>query len=79
MSDLPKGIQALAATLSNTYALLLLLDGLPYVDITARKQADFLADLNRWKRHIYPTLARSQVRFFTLAPNGEIKELSFTR
>ena len=35
-ADLPKGIQALAATLSNTYALLLLLDGLPYVDQIGR-------------------------------------------
>ena len=26
----------------------------------------------------YPSLSRSNVRFFTLAPNGEIKELTFT-
>ena len=79
MSDLPKGIATIAKTVPNQHALLLLLDGYPYVEFTARKSADFLTDLNLWKRKTYPSLARSQVRFFTLAPNGEIKELSFNR
>ena len=46
--------------------------------MTARKHADFLTDLNAWKRKTYPSLVRSQVRYFTLAPHGEIKELTFT-
>jgi len=75
MSDLPKGIEKVAATVSNQYALLLLLDGFPYVEFTARKAADFTTDLNSWKRNTFPSLKRSQVRFFTSAPNGEIKEL----
>ena len=78
MADIPKGIEKRAATLQKTYALLLLLDGYPYVELTARKHADFLTDLNAWKRKTYPSLIRSQVRYFTLAPNGEIKELTFT-
>jgi hypothetical protein len=47
--------------------------------MTARKHADFLTDLNAWKRKTYPSLARSDVRFFTLAPSGELKELNFTK
>ena len=75
MSDLPKGIERIAATVPKQFALLLLLDGYPYVELTARKSADFLTDLNAWKRKTLPSLRRSQVRFFTSAPNGEIKEL----
>ena len=75
----PKGIATIAKTVPGQFALLLFLDGFPYVELTARKQADFLVDLNAWKRKTYPSLARSDVRFFTLAPSGEIKELSFDR
>jgi hypothetical protein len=78
MSDTPKGIERIAGTVPKQYALLLLLDGYPYVELTARKHADFLTDLNAWKRKTYPSLVRSDVRYFTLAPNGEIKELTFT-
>jgi hypothetical protein len=78
MSTTPKGIERIALTIRNQYALLLLLDGYPYVELTARKHADFLTDLNAWKRKTYPSLLRSDVRYFTLAPNGEIKELTFT-
>ncbi len=78
MSTVPKGIERIALTIRNQYALLLLLDGYPYVELTARKHADFLTDLNAWKRKTYPSLLRSDVRYFTLAPNGEIKELTFT-
>jgi hypothetical protein len=73
----PKGIITIAKTVPGQYALLLFLDGYPYVELTARKSADFLTEVNAWKRKTYPSLARSEVRFFTLAPSGEIKELSF--
>ena len=78
MADLPKGIERVATTVPRQYALLLLLDGFPYVELTARKHADFLTDLAMWKRKTYPSLTRSSVRYFTLAPSGEIKELTFT-
>jgi hypothetical protein len=78
MADIPKGIEKIATTVPRQYALLLFLDGFPYVEMTARKSADFMTDLNSWKRKTYPSLARSDVRYFTLAPNGEIKELTFT-
>ena len=78
MSTLPKGIEKIAATVQKQYALLLFLDGFPYVEFTTRKSADFMTDLNAWKRKTYPSFSRSDVRFFTLAPNGEIKELNFT-
>jgi hypothetical protein len=79
MADLPKGIEKIAATVRGQYALLLFLDGFPYIEMTARKSADFMTDLNAWKRKTYPSLSRSNVRFFTLAPNGEVKELTFTK
>jgi hypothetical protein len=75
----PTGIERIARTVPGQHALLLLLDGYPYVEFTARKNADFLTDLNMWKRKSLPMFARSDVRFFTLAPNGELKELSFHR
>ena len=79
MADVPKGIERIAATVPKQYGLLLLLDGYPYVELTARKHADFLTDLNAWKRKTYPSLSRSDVRFFTLAPSGEMKELNFIK
>jgi len=79
MADVPKGIATIAKTVPRQFALLLLLDGFPYVEMTARKSADFLTDLNAWKRKTYPSLSRSNVRFFTLAPTGEVKELTFTK
>ena len=78
MNNLPKGIATIAKTVPGQYALLLFLDGYPYVEFTARRSADFLTDLNAWKRKSLPIFARSVVRFFTLAPSGEIKELTFT-
>jgi hypothetical protein len=47
--------------------------------MTARRHADFLSDLAAWKRKTQPSLARSVVRYFLLAPNGEIKELAFNK
>jgi hypothetical protein len=79
MPETPKGIERIAATVPKQYALLLLLDGYPYVEMTARRHADFLTDLATWKRKTQPSLARSVVRYFLLAPNGEIKELAFNK
>ena len=78
-AETPRGIQRIALTIKNQYALLLLLDGYPYVEFTARKHADFLSDLGLWKRKTHPSLARSQVRFFTVDPIGTLKELTFNR
>jgi hypothetical protein len=79
MTTLPKGIERIALTVPKQYALLLLLDGFPYVEFTARKHADFLTDLNAWKRNTFPSFKRSVVRYFLLSSNGEIKELTFTK
>jgi hypothetical protein len=79
MAETPKGIATIAKTVPGKYALLLLLDGYPYVEFTTRKSADFMTDLNAWKRKSLAMFARSNVRFFTLAPTGELKELTFTR
>ena len=77
MTAIPAGIERIARTVSGQYALLLLLDGYPYVEFTARKHADFMSDLGLWKRKTHPSLARSQVRFFTVDPIGTLKELTF--
>ena len=79
MTPTPAGIERIARTVQGQYALLLLLDGYPYVELTARKHADFLSDLGLWKRKTHPSLARSQVRFFTVDPIGTLKELTFNR
>jgi hypothetical protein len=79
MTQPPAGIERIARTVQGQYALLLLLDGYPYVELTARKHADFLSDLGLWKRKTHPSLARSQVRFFTVDPIGTLKELTFNR
>ena len=79
MTQPPAGIERIARTVQGQYALLLLLDGYPYVEFTARKHADFLSDLGLWKRKTHPSLARSQVRFFTVDPIGTLKELTFNR
>lgn len=78
MTTLPKGIERIAQTVKGQHALLLLLDGFPYVEMTARKHADFLTDLATWKRITQPSLRRSVVRYFILSANGGIKELTFT-
>lgn len=78
MTTLPKGIERIAQTVKGQHALLLFLDGFPYVEMTARKHADFLTDLATWKRVTQPSLRRSVVRYFILSANGEIKELTFT-
>ena len=78
-SPVPAGIERIALTVKGQYALLLLLDGYPYVEMTARKHADYLSDLGLWKRKTHPSLARSQVRFFTVDPIGTLKELTFNR
>ena len=75
----PAGIERIARTVPGQYALLIWLDGYPYVEFTARKHADFLSDLGLWKRKTHPSLARSQVRFFTVDPIGTLKELTFNR
>ena len=76
-TPVPSGIERIARTVQGQYALLLLLDGYPYVEFTARKHADFLSDLGLWKRKTHPSLVRSQVRFFTVDPVGTLKELTF--
>jgi len=69
MNNLPKGIATIAKTVPGQYALLLFLDGYPYVEFTARKHADFLTDLNAWKRKTYsPSPAPSSASLRLLPP-----------
>lgn len=79
VKPVPLGIQRIARTVTGQHALLLFLDGYPYVEFTARKSADFTSDLNAWKKNTFPSLRRSECRFFTLAPDGDLKELSLIR
>jgi hypothetical protein len=45
-------------------ALVLLLDGIPCVDVEAATPTRFAEKMVLWKRCIYPSLARSDVRYF---------------
>ena len=45
-------------------ALVLLLDGIPCVDVEAATPTRFAEKMELWKRCIYPSLARSEVRYF---------------
>ena len=58
---------------------MLLLDGLPYVELTARTAAAYMTETNLWKRKTLPSLSKSQVRFFCVASDGDIKELDLIR
>ena len=73
------GIQRIARTVAGQHALLLFLDGYPYIEFTARKASHFMTDLNAWKKNTFPSLRRSECRFFTVDPDGIIKELSLIR
>lgn len=74
---IPAGVLRLARAAVDKYALLILLDGYPYVELHAAKKADFAADLARWKIKTYPTLLLSRIRYFTLLPDGKITEKTF--
>ena len=76
MLEIPKSIIAKAAPLGVSYALLIFLDRTPYIELTARKQADFLVALAAWKKTTLASLERSDVRYFIRSP-GDIKELTF--
>lgn len=45
-------------------ALILLLDGIPCLDVEAATHARFAEKLDLWRRHVLPSLARSDVRYF---------------
>ena len=45
-------------------ALILLLDGIPCLDVEAATPARFAEKLDLWRRHVLPSLARSDVRYF---------------
>ena len=45
-------------------ALVLLLDGIPCLDVEAATPARFAEKLDLWRRHVLPSLARSDVRYF---------------
>lgn len=61
------------------YHLIIELDGLPYLEFSSAKQADFLVDLAKWKRANASSLdpERVAVRFFVVDPDGGIKEFTF--
>lgn len=76
MSDkVPKAVEAKLEGTSCKYALIVFLDAKDaFIDFTCPNHADFLAELRDWKRKVWPSLMRSQVRLFIKEP-GAIKEL----
>lgn len=60
--------------------LVLLLDGIPCTDVEAATFARFDAKLSLWKRCVFPSLARSDVRYFYVVKSmkkTDISEVTF--
>jgi hypothetical protein len=60
----PAGIVKRAAQVPQPFALLIYLDAVPYCELAERTQKDFNAAFADWRRSVFPTLARSDVRYF---------------
>jgi hypothetical protein len=76
MADIPKSIIRLAEKDGvYIYGLLILLDGEAFWECTAATAKGLETTMRAWKVHTYPTLKRSQVRYFVKSP-GDIKEIN---
>ena len=61
----PSGIYKLNAMTPEAYALFIFLDGMPYVEVKAKRMADFTEALAIWKRDNIASLRPPvSVRFF---------------
>jgi len=60
-------------------ALILLLDGIPCLDVEAATPARFAEKLDLWRRHVLPSLARSDVRYFhAVKESNKVECISIT-
>ena len=73
---IPSGVVKAAGSAGYPYALIILLDGLPYAEVFAKSRKVFDANLADWKRNTLPSLARSNVRFF-FTDGKTITEVAF--
>jgi hypothetical protein len=76
MADIPKSIERLVEKdRVYFYGLLILLDGKAYWECTAGTAKGLEQTMRAWKSHTWPSLKRSDVRYFVKSP-GDIKEIT---
>ena len=75
---IPSSVYKAAAQPENTFALLILLDGTVFVELQAKSHKALEKVLAGWKAETLPTLARSDVRFFSVN-YGKVFELTLFR
>lgn len=76
MADIPKSILRLVEKDGvYLYGMLILLDGDAYWECTAATAKGLEQTMRAWKVHTWPTLKRSNVRYFVKSP-GDIKEIT---
>jgi hypothetical protein len=76
----PPGVVKCAGYSGHRHTLVILLDGIPYIEVFAATPKTFEADLATWKRATLPTLKRSDVRFFRITNDQKgmaVQEVSF--
>ena len=76
MADIPKSIERLVEKDSvYLYGMLILLDGDAFWECTAANAKGLEQTMRAWKTHTWPSLKRSDVRYFVKSP-GTIKEIT---
>ena len=73
--SVPSSVYKAASKPENAFALLLLLDGSVFVEVKAKGTKSLETALKAWKAENLNSLARSDVRFFSVA-YGKVTELS---
>lgn len=75
MANIPKSILRLVEKDAvYLYGMLILLDGEAYWECTAATAKGLEITMKAWKTHTWPSLKRSNVRYFVKSP-GDIKEI----
>lgn len=76
-SIIPSGVYKLNATCRSPFALIILLDECPYLEIQSKTPFGFLADLSAWKLNNLASLRPPvQIRFF-IKKREKILEVNF--
>ena len=75
---IPSSVYKAAALHENAFSLLILLDGSVFVELQAKSNKALEKVLVGWKAEVLPSLARSDVRFFSVNC-GKVFELTLFR
>ena len=60
----PSSIVKRSAAVPQGFAVFIFLDGIAYCEVAEYNKADFEKAYKVWKKDIFPTLAKSKVRYF---------------